>query len=492
MRPFSLLIFLSLVHIIVSAQTIVRGSRGEKFEQRTLIRDLSDPWSVVCGPDGRLWVTEARGYRVSQVDPETGRKEVLLDLNEKRLFPRYDQMQKETSGKPWPQSGLMGMALHPDLLKGSPYVYLLYVYYFEGADKEDNGCKTDFGGCYFRAKLERYVYDQSSKKLVDPVVLCDTIPQSNDHNGGMLMVAPVGGKNYLFYSIGDMGAGQFDNAGRKNQVQNVRSYEGKILRFNTEPDGDAGSSDRWIPNDNPFNREKQSAVWTLGHRNPQGLAWAMMNGKALIYSSEHGPFSDDEINLIRPGRNYGHPLVIGYADNNYNGLAAGVTEHRNLPGRWNTSYPTITDEKKNAAKIGASYTDPIFSIAPNSHRVLSRLFRDMSEGRETPRWPAEAPSSLEVYTSDAIPGWKNSLLVPTLRGGKLIRIKLSDDGERTLGDTLQYFHARERLRDVATAQDGRTIYFATDSSMITSGPTALNPTESGCRGCIISFTYIAD
>src|SRR4028119_2540937 len=102
--------------------------------------------------------------------------------------------------------------------------------------------------------------------------------------------------------MGDMGSGQFDNANRPNRVQDLKSYEGKILRFNTEVDGDRDASEGWIPNTNPF----KNAVWTSGHRNPQGLAFAA--GK--LYSCEHGPYSDDEVNLIEKGANYGHPLVI--------------------------------------------------------------------------------------------------------------------------------------------------------------------------------------
>ncbi|HLS95210.1 MAG TPA: PQQ-dependent sugar dehydrogenase, partial [Sphingobacterium sp.] len=60
---------------------------------------------------------------------------------------------------------------------------------------------------------------------------------------------------------------------------------------------------------------------------------------SLLFSCEHGPFSDDEINIIEKGSNYGHPLIIGYADGNYNGLAAAALDDPSLPGVWNTSYP---------------------------------------------------------------------------------------------------------------------------------------------------------
>jgi glucose/arabinose dehydrogenase len=109
-----------------SAQTVT-GPRGEIFTRRIVARHLSDPWEVTYGPDGYLSLTEAKGYRVSHLDPATGTKTVLLDLSHERQFPRYDKVPDQVDGgKPWPQGGLMGMALHPQLLQGQPYVYLAY------------------------------------------------------------------------------------------------------------------------------------------------------------------------------------------------------------------------------------------------------------------------------------------------------------------------------------------------------------------------------
>lgn len=471
------------------SQTI-SGAAGEKFSARIVVSQLSDPWSVVYGPDNYLWVTEARGYRVDRIDLKTGKKAVLLDLNNERQFPRYDKLGKQAGEKPWPQGGLVGLALHPQLLSGKPYVYLMYVYHYQGSDSEGNGCRVHDGGCFFTGRIVRYVYDASALKLVKPVVLCDTIPQSSDHNGGRLIIAPVGDKDYLFYSIGDMGAGQFTNLSRINHAQQKGVYEGKILRFNTESDQDADKYDRWIPNDNPFNTGTQSAVWSYGHRNPQGLAYATINGKGHLYESEHGPFSDDEVNIIERGKNYGHPLVIGYADGNYDGLAAGVSNHQDGPGKWHTAYPLIVSEKENAKTIGADYRDPLVTLYPNTNAFLNNLFNKLSAGGGDQQWPSEAPSSIAVYTADAIPGWKNSLLLPTLKGGKLIRLKLNAEGEKIVSDTICYFKRKERYRDIALSPDGKKIYLAVDSSAITSGPSKAKPQQISYRGCIIEYTYL--
>lgn len=491
MRKAIIIPTLLCIFLNVNAQTI-KGPLGENFNARIVADKLSDPWEITYGPDNYLWVTEAKGYKVSRINPVNGSKTILLDLNSKRLFPRYDIMGKLGRGKPWPQSGLMGMALHPQLLKGKPYVYLTYIDRFNGVNSDSSGCLINYGGCYFKGTLVRYRYSVKTKKLIDPVILCDSIPQSNDHNGGRLLIAPVNGKNYLFYSIGEMGAGQFVNGGRPNHAQQKNVYEGKVLRFNIEPDANAKGFDKWIPDDNPFNGAQQNAVWSYGHRNPQGLAYATINGAGHLYSSEHGPFSDDEVNLIEKGKNYGHPLIIGYADGNYDGLAAGVSNHDSLPGKWHTTYPLINSEEENMRAIGAAnYRNPLIALYPNSKEFLNTLFSKISKGEGDQQWPSEAPGSIDVYTSNAIPGWKNSLLLSTLKGGKLIRLKLNASGDKIVGDTINYFKGKLRYRDIALSPDGKKIYLSVDSTQTTSGPSKENPQGNNCRGCIIEYTYQA-
>jgi PQQ-dependent dehydrogenase (s-GDH family) len=482
------------------ALTVI-GPRGEHFAVRVLASHLSNPWSVVYGPDNYLWITEEKTYRVSRLDPSTGKRQLILDLAGDRHFPRYDSIGEEQTEKPWPEGGLMGLAVHPDLLKGKPWVYLVYIYRFQGVDSPGSGCAPGHRGCFFTTKLVRYTWDSRQQRLVEPVVLCDTIPGSSDNNAGRLLIAPVNGREYLFYGIGDLGAGQFDNAGRPNHAQQKDCYEGKILRFNTEPDDDPGVSDRWIPNDNPFNGPaprgrpaapayRQNAVWSYGHRNPEGLSYAVIDGVGRLYSSEHGPYSDDEINIIEKGKNYGHPLVIGFADGNYDGLAASVTNYKELPGRWHTSYPLIVSERANRKALGPDYRDPLKTFYPNSNAFLRKLFvYNRATGNEG-RWPSEAPGSLAVDTSDAIPGWKNSLLMPSLKTHRLIRLKLSAHGDRIVGDTLPYFPRTGRIRDIAISPDGLHLYLAVDSSAFTSVPSRAELRQEAYRGCIVEFTYL--
>ena len=491
------------------AAPTVTGPRGEHFAVRVLASHLSDPWSVIYGPDHYLWITEEKTYRVSRLDPSTGKRQMILDLAGDRHFPRYDSIGEEQTEKPWPEGGLMGLAVHPGLLEGRPWVYLVYIYRFQGVDSPGSGCELNHRGCFFTTKLVRYTWDSHREQLVDPVVLCDTIPGSSDNNAGRLLIAPVKGREYLFYGIGDLGAGQFDNAGRPNHAQQKDCYEGKILRFNTEPDGDPGVFDRWIPNDNPFNgpadirrsdpaarsapgqrSPRQNAVWSYGHRNPEGLAYAVIGGVGRLYSSEHGPYSDDEINLIEKGKNYGHPLVIGFAEGNYDGLAASVTNYKDLPGPWHTSYPLIVSERANRNALGSDYRDPLKTFYPNSNAFLKNLFDYNRATGDEGHWPSEAPSSLAVDTSDAIPGWKNSLLMPSLKTHRLIRLQLSTRGDHIVGDTLTYFPRTGRIRDVAISPDGRHLYLAVDSSAFTSVPSRAELRQETYRGCIVEFTYL--
>ncbi|RZK62626.1 MAG: hypothetical protein EOO85_32065, partial [Pedobacter sp.] len=86
------------------------------FKIRILASGLN-PWSVVVAPSGQLWVTESKGYRLVKLDPQNGKRKVMLDLNSRREFPAFDQMKGK--GLPTPQGGLMGLALHPELGQGT-------------------------------------------------------------------------------------------------------------------------------------------------------------------------------------------------------------------------------------------------------------------------------------------------------------------------------------------------------------------------------------
>src|SRR5437773_9208077 len=369
-------------------------SQNEPFSMKVLANKFSFPWEIVYGPDNNIWTTERTGGKVTLVNPTNGTKTMLLSLGTKMV---------QTAG----QDDLFGLAIHPQFLTGKPYVYIAYTY-------------SSIDATHRLTKIERYNYSVSHNKatLNNPVTVIDNLPGSNDHNSGRLAIGP---DNKLYYSIGDMGAGQFDNSLRTNNAQNLNIYEGKILRLNLE-----AINGSWIPADNPFVDlfSNKTAVYSYGHRNPQGLVWTNINGIDILYSCEHGPFSVDEVNLIEAGRNYGWPLVGGYCDGNYNGRYLGgllITDEAAVCPLLNVKEPLTT-----------MYTVP---LPPDS--LSSNL-----------TWPSVAPSGMDVYTSTAIPGWKSSLLIAGLKSGTLIRFQLSTDGLSMSSDTIMYFRGKGRFRDV--------------------------------------------
>jgi PQQ-dependent dehydrogenase (s-GDH family) len=421
----------SALSTMLPVTTALPGAGSESFTQRTVIAGQRMPHDLAYGPDNNIWYTERFAGTVSFVNPSTGVKRVVLSLG---------TLMVRAGG----QDGLMGLALHPQFRQGKPYVYISYTYQSTSATVR-------------RMRIARYTYDSVARNLILPVTIQENIPGSNDHNSARLAIGP---DLKLYFTVGDMGAGQFENMTRTNNAQSRSVLEGKILRFNTET-----VSSSWIPADNPFISAGQpTAVYSLGHRNAQGLVWGKVNGSDILYSSEHGPYSDDEINIIESGSNYGWPQVSGFCDGNYNGRTIGGF--------------AVVSEQNNCAALDAR--EPIRSLFPSSSPPT---------GGDNMTWPSTGPSGTDFYGSNAIPGWENSLLVAQLKNGTLTRFKLSNNGTSIISDTIHYFRGKGRFRDVVISPDGLKIYLACDSSGSTSGPTGGVTTTPANPGSILEFTY---
>jgi PQQ-dependent dehydrogenase (s-GDH family) len=450
---------------------------------------LSFPWEITYGPDDSLWVTEAHGYRIYKIHPGNKGYRLVADLNSLKDFDYYKPVIPSTAiTAVGAQGGLEGLAIHPQFTSGKPYIYVVMVYHLNNVSGEQtivsdsgslstnnnlcDGSSNDGHPCFYTSKVLRFTYDFSSGTLGSMQVMLDGLDGSNDHNSGRLKVSPTGaesdGNYYLYYTIGDMGAGQFNNASRINNAQDSDIYEGKVLRLNTEPDGDAPNPadpyNQWIPNANPFISSItgfRTAVFSYGHRNSQGLVWAQVNGSWILYNSEHGDKSDDEVNIIQAGHNYGWPKVAGMCDDNYNDTDANV----------NNDYlanKLVVNEHSFCSTH--SVTEPIFSF----FNVDGLSVPSSAVSNYT--WPTIAPSSIDYYGGTAIPGWNNSLLVTSLKLG-MYRLKLKPDGSGIdststpqITDTIPYLHGY-RIRDLAIAPSGDTIFLAVDSTGSTSGPT---------------------
>ena len=218
-----------------------------------VVEGLEVPWDLAFTPDGRILITERPG-RIRVV------KDGALDDAPYASIDVYHRS----------EAGLMGIALHPDFAANG-YLYVCYTY-------------RESRGVYNRiARLT-----DAGNRGAEHRVILDRIPGASRHDGCRLGFGPDG---YLYATTGD--------ATDPGLSQDLDSLAGKVLRL---------AADGSVPPDNPF---PGSLVYSWGHRNPQGLAWHPVTGDPFI--TEHGPASDDEVNVIEPGRNYGWPEVTGAA-----------------------------------------------------------------------------------------------------------------------------------------------------------------------------------
>jgi PQQ-dependent dehydrogenase (s-GDH family) len=429
----------------------------ERFTKRVLASGLGNPWEVTWGPDGFLWVTERSAFRVTRIDPSAGSAHVALTVDD--AYSSVDQ------------DGLLGMALHPDLLRGRghDFVYLAYVY---NADTAPSITR--------RMRVRRWTYDARTQGLGSPTTVIDNLPAWNDHGGGRLVFGPDG---KLYLSRGDQGSNFLANYCNQNHAQDLptaeqvrardwSTYQGKILRINLD-----GS----IPADNPLLNGARSHIFTYGHRNPQGLVFG---AGGTLYEAEHGPSSDDELNIIQPGRNYGWPYVAGFNDDRgyvyANWSASTPTPCSEL--RFSTTIiPDSVPQQKESAWHGADFMPPIatfFTVPPD--------YDFATLGTAT-----IAPSGIDLYTSSTIPGWRSSVLIASLRAGAIYRVKLSADGRSVAGEPVEYFKETTRFRDIAISPDGRRIFASTDDHGTTQDDAGRATRVLTDPGSILEFTYSA-
>ena len=327
----------------------------------TPVVEAEFPWGMAFLPDGDLLFTEKEG----------GLK--FVAGGEGAATPVTGLPPALTEG----QAGYLGITLDPDFATNR----LVYVAYSQGT-VEDNGTAVVKG---------RLSDDHASLEDVTQIFRADS-RDTAFHYGSRLQFANDG---TLFISLGE---------GFKymQEAQNTQITHGKIIRINAD-----GS----IPADNPFadGAGGKPEIYSYGHRNVQGLYYDKDSG--TLYETEHGPKGGDELNIIRPGANYGWPKITYGV--NYDG--------------------TIITEKTEA------------------------------EGMEQPLtyWvPSIAPSGLTKLTSDVYPGWKGDLFAGGMNGPaglELVRIRI-EDGKVTERENL--FKDEYAVRDVAQSPDGH-LYVAT-------------------------------
>lgn len=308
-----------------------KPERVDGLRAETVAENLDTPWEVAFAPDGRIFVTERPGV-VRVIEDGRLREEPYVEL---AVAERGE-------------GGQLGLAFHPDFVKNRT----LYAYY-----------TTDEGGAP-QNRVSRLVEEDGVAR--EKEVLLE-VPAASIHNGGRIAFGPEG---KLYATLGD--------TSESSLAQDRDALAGKIVRLN--PDGS-------IPEDNPF---EDSPVYSYGHRNPQGLAW---DEAGNLYATEHGQSAHDELNLIRPGDNYGWPEVEGEEE---------------APG----------------------YTPPV-----------------LQSGEET--W---APSGAE-YIEDG--PWEGSLLFAGLAGESLHRVEFAPEKPSKVTRHEEYLEGKYgRLRTVKQGPDG--------------------------------------
>ncbi len=356
MKHFICSLIFSLVSYTISAQqtpskVIAKTPDKINYKTEVVVPELDIPWGMEFLPDGSILITEKTGT-------------LILFKNDKKT---------EIAGLPEiyvrGQGGFLDIKLHPNY-KDNGWLYFT----FASPKGEGTGGNT----ALMRAKIK-------NDSLVEKQLLykAGINTKKGQHFGSRIEFDSDG---YLYFSIGDRG-------NRDVNPQDITRDCGKIYRLK-----DDGS----IPQDNPFvnTPNAKKAIFSYGHRNPQGMILHPKTGKLWVH--EHGPKGGDEINIIEKGKNYGWP-VISYGIN-YSG----------------TPFTDITKK----------------------------------EGMEQPLFywvPSIAPSGMTFITSKKYPDWEKSLLVGSLKFEYLERLIIK---KNKVIKREKLFEGLGRFRTVKQAPDG--------------------------------------
>lgn len=399
---------------------------AQLFERTELSAKLDIPWEIQYGPENHLWISQSGG-RILRVNALNGRTKLMFTAPD-----YFNGSPKENSPlcfKPKIGAGTLGMALHPKFYD-SGIIFLVYSYNRNMADTPQT-----------RFKIAKLRWNKQADTLLYEKAVVTDLPNGFDHLGGRLICATQNGTDYLFFSAGDNGISETSeplcympqSSNPNNFTQDIAYKNGKIHRFHLD-----GS----VPSDNPV---AGNSFYTRGHRNPQGLAFNPST--EVVYCAEHGDRTDDEINLLKPGKNYGWKQARGYHnDNNFMGETQFVGNY--VPN------PLIK---------GDSLMEPLYSWC-NVPQPASSNYSD---------WCTIAPSDMFYYHLNGIENWKNSLLVVSLKKSSslkqcIYRFKLDDNGEKLEPATINQpnpellfesdYLLNGRIRDLTFDPTGENIY----------------------------------
>jgi glucose/arabinose dehydrogenase len=359
----NLVVLLPLV-FVGDAASGATNTREHRVRVVTVTEGLERPWGLAFLPDGRMLVTERPG-RLRVVSRE-GR----LDPAPVAGLPRVDAQS---------QGGLLDVALHPQY-PSNGWIYWSY------AQRDASGNGTEVA----RGKLAG---GPGNWRMDSVEVLFRMAPKSSGgHHFGSRIVFDRSGLMYV--TLGERGEMQ--------RAQRLDDHGGKILRLTDDGKPAPG---------NPFLNDPKALpeIYTFGHRNVQGAAIHPVSG--ALWASEHGPQGGDELNLIRPGVNYGWPVIT-----------------------YGVNYGIGTRIGEGSAKAGMEQPLKYWT-------------------------PSPAVAGITFYEGDRFPRWRGDLLVATMKADALIRVRLN--GERFVEDEFMLKGELPPVRDVRIGPDGY-VYLLTD------------------------------
>ncbi len=339
------------------------------IQSSILTSSLSSPWGIAQLPDGRFLITEKAG----QMRIVTSSGAVSAPVTG---FPAVNN-----SG----QGGLLDICIDPDFTSNR-MIYWTYV-------------RTVSGGNAIAVAKGRLASNESS--IESPTVIySSTTPSSATSNYGSRIMFDATGN--LLVSFGDR-----TSTTVRQECQSVTSSIGKIIRIRTDGTAAAG---------NPVfaGAGALPELYSIGHRNPQGLAIHPVTGD--IWQSEHGPRGGDEINRLQPGANYGWPVISYGIEYSGQPVGAGIQQQAGM------QQPVY-------------YWDPVVS-----------------------------PSGICFYAGNRIPEWQNNLFLCSLTQTHLIRLVI-DSNNRVTGEERLLAAERQRFRDIIQAQDN-ALYAITDAGRL--------------------------
>lgn len=348
-------------------QTRIQGIKtSTPYHVEIINENLGKPWGIINFPDGRFLVTEKSGFmNIISSDGKT--------ISKIEGFPEVDAKA---------QGGLLDVALDPDFGNNR-------MIYWTFAEPVSGGNHTAVA----KGKLSK-----DEKMIENPKVIFRATPTYDGklHYGSRLVFDKDGN---IFVSTGER-----SDLETRPLAQNTMAYLGKIIKINNEGKAATG---------NPFqgNIKFQPEIYSFGHRNPQGLA---LDEKGQLWEAEMGPKGGDELNLIKPGKNYGWGDVTYGLEYSGKKINNGTTQK---PG---TEQPIY-------------YWDPSISM-----------------------------SGIAFYNGN-INEWKNNLFLGCLSGEKIIRLVIKDN--KVIGEEWLLENKKERFRDVLSGKDGN-LYAITDSGKL--------------------------